>query len=141
MLMLTPTLYAVTTHVLGWGRDPDVSGVPELVVFFLIVSFVPALSLSFGVMAPLALVIDRITAGRTSRPVNLVAGVVIGLAGLAAFLLGGALLAWQPGESFWQVAARPFEVRLGAAAVGVPFFALVGMTIAAGMRHRTRTAL
>ena len=141
MLMLAPTLFAATTHLLGWGRDPDVANVFELVVFFLIISVVPALSLSFGVMAPLAVVMDRVAGGRTSRWMNIIAGIAVGLAGLAAFLWGSSVLAWQPHESFWQVVTRPLTVRAEAAAVGVTFFALVGMTIAAGMRHRTRTAI
>ena len=141
MLMLVPALFAATGHLLGWGRDPDVASVIELIVFFLIVSCVPAFSLSFGVMAPLAIVIDRVALGRTSRIVNVMAGIAVGLTGLAAFLWGSSVLAWQPGESFWQVMSRPINARPEAAVAGVTFFALVGMIVAAGIRHRPRPAI
>jgi len=140
VLWLTPTLSAATTWQLGWGRDPDMSGVHELIAFFLIMSAVPALSLSFGVMAPCAIAVDRIMAGRASRLLNIVLlGVVIGLVGFAAFLLGGALLSWESGQSIREVLSRMFRPRRPDIAVMVAaFFGLVGMIIAAGMRCRAR---
>jgi hypothetical protein len=143
MLLFGPTLMVGFSWLLGDGRLPSDmrGGILELLVFLLIIGAVPSILLSFGVMAPLTVLMDRVAGGRTSRSVNFIAGILVGLAGLAALLWGGSQLAWQPGESFWQVAVRPFMVRLEAAAIGVPFFVLVGMTIAAGMRHRTRTAI
>lgn len=94
--------------MLGDGRLPSgmSGGILELLLFLLAISTVPAMLLSFGVMAPLAVVIDRVARGRTSRVVNVIAGVGVGLAGLAAFLCGSSVLAWQPDESFRQVMSR-----------------------------------
>ena len=143
LLLFGPTLMVGLSWLLGDGRLPsDMSGgILELLAFLVFLWAVPTILLAFGVMAPLAVMVDRVAGGQTSRSVNLIAGIVVGLAGLAAFLWGSSVIAWQPGESLWQVASRPFNVRAEAAAVGITFFALVGMTIAAGMRHRTRTAL
>jgi hypothetical protein len=140
LLLFGPTLMAAVSWLLGYGRDTDMAGgVFELVAFLLIIGALPSLLLSFGIMAPLAVVMDRVAGGQASRMVNVMAGIAVGLTGLAAFLWGGSMLAWQPGESFWQVMSRPLDARPEAAFVGVTLFALVGMIVAAGTRHRRRT--
>ena len=138
LLLLTPTLVVAIQWELGVGGDSDMSGVLELVFFLLALWTVPVVLLSFGVMAPLALAIDRLAAGRTSRATNIIAGIAIGLTGLAAFLIGASLLAWESGQSLSQVLSRPFTARPEATAVLIAFFALVGTIVGAGMRHRTR---
>ena len=139
MLMLAPTMWAASTWLLGWGRDADMSGVHELIVFFLFITMFPALALAFGVMAPCAIAIDRITAGRTSRPFNITLGAAIGLVGFATFLLAGGFMAWETGESLSEVLSRPFSAaKQPATMAAAAFFAVVGMIIAAGMRSRTR---
>jgi hypothetical protein len=141
LLLLGPTLLAAISWMTGSGRDPDMAGgVFELVTFLLMIGAIPVMLLSFGVMAPLAVAIDRVAAGRASLPLIVVSGIVVGLVGLAAFALGSSLMVWQQGESFQQMAFRAFGVRPEAAAVSAMFFTVAGMTITAGMRRRTRTA-
>jgi hypothetical protein len=139
-LVLTPILIAVIEWELGVDRDPDMTGVHELILFLFAVLAMPSALLSFGVMAPSAIVLDRLVRGRTSRVTNLTLGVAVGVLALVVMILGTAVVSWQPGPSIVEMlvrfvskaANRPKETFLA-----VAYFCLMGMFVTLGMRHRT----
>jgi hypothetical protein len=68
LLLFGPTLMAAGSWVLGYGRDVDMAGgVFELIAFLLIIGALPSLLLSFGIMAPVAVLMDRVARGRNPR--------------------------------------------------------------------------
>ena len=81
-LVAVPTAYAMMRWQMGGGRDPDMSGVGELVSTFVFFLTVPMGALAFGVFAPLAIAIDYIAKGRTTRFVNLLLGVALAVPAL-----------------------------------------------------------
>ena len=142
--VLGPTV----TVTIGWYvqptfRDSDMTGVHELILLFVMTLATPALALSFGVLAPSAIAIDRVIRGRMSRRINLLFGPVIAIPTLLAFLAGGAFLNSGPdlGE-FVDNFQKPFAVAAahpGRAVLALAFFAALGVITALGMRHRSAT--
>jgi len=140
MVCLPTVLATIAWYVDSSYRDPDMSGVQDLIFLFVMVLTVPALALSFGVLAPLTIVLDRLTRGRAPRVVNLLLGAVLGLPALAAFLIGGAFL--QAGPSLHKLGdamTRPLALGIASPRRGVMLlasFAVLGIIVALGMRHR-----
>ena len=76
-LVAIPTAYAVIRWQMGLVRDPDMSGIGELIFTFVIILAAPMAALAFAVYAPLALAVDRIAKGRTRRVVNVMLGAML----------------------------------------------------------------
>lgn len=132
-LIAVPTVHAVRLWYLGSGRDSDMSGVHELILMFLMVLSAPMAALAFGVFAPLAIVIDRIADGRTSRFVNILIG-----AALAAPALFVTVVVVGPQHDWMGVLA---VVRHPDRAIGLfAALPLAGMIVGLGLRHRRSTA-
>jgi hypothetical protein len=66
VMVLGPTLAASVGWFTGSGRDADMSGVHELILFLLMVWTLPAIALAFGVIAPMVIALDRFVRGRTT---------------------------------------------------------------------------
>ena len=140
--VLVPTLLVT----IGWylepaRRDSDMSGVHELILFFVLTLSIPALALSFGVLAPSAIIADRLTGGRTSRRLNLLLAPVIALPMVLAAVAFGAFL--RSGWDLRELAdsmGRPLVVAAEQplrAVLTLAFFAVLGLIVALGMRHRS----
>jgi hypothetical protein len=94
-LIALPTTAAAIQWQRGIGRDPDMTGVVELIFFLVGVSMMPMAIAAFGVMAPMAIAVDRATRGRTGRLANVALGGALGGLGFAVFLTG--TLLWGVG--------------------------------------------
>jgi len=132
-LISVPTAYAVLRWQVGLGRDVDIHGVDELILMFLLVLSAPMAALAFGVFAPLAIVIDRIASGRTSRFVN----VLIGAALSAPALVVTVVVGGSKHDLRGIVAAIRHPDRAIGLFVALP---LAGIIVGLGLRHRRSTA-
>lgn len=140
LMVLLPTL-AVT---ISWftdrrARDSDMRGVDELIFFLIMVLAVPAVSLAFGVLAPSAIILDRLARGQTSRFANMLLGTTLSVPAMIVFVVGAALI--QTGFNFQAFVAtlfRPFSPghHPERVLIAMGFFALPGMIVALGMRYR-----
>ena len=126
VLIAGPTVNAAVRWQMGLGRDSDMSGVHELVLTFIIVFSVPMAALAFGVFAPLAVAIDHLLRGRTSRGVNVLLGAVLSL---PAFIVIVLVVGW-PRPVFASAASLQRAMGLLAA------LPLAGMTVGLGLQHR-----
>jgi ABC-type phosphate transport system permease subunit len=120
-LIAGPTAHAVVRWQMGVGRDPDMSGVHELVFTFLIVLAAPMAALAFGVFASLALAIDTAIHGRTPRLVNVLLGALLSMPALVVVVL---------------VAGWPMRGSAPHAKVLVATLMLAGMIVGLGLRYR-----
>jgi hypothetical protein len=123
-LIAGPIIQAVIRWEMGVDRDIDMSGVHELIFMFLIVFSAPMAALAFGVFAPLALAIDHLTKGRTSRFVNVLLGATLSLPALLLIVM---------------VAGWPRRGSASHAMVLVAVLLLAGMIVGLGLRHRGST--
>ena len=121
ILLAGPIILAVVRWQMGVDRDIDMTGVHELVFMFLIAFSAPAAVLAFGMFAPLAVGLDSIAKGRTSRFVNVLLGATLSLPVLLITVL---------------VAGWPRRGSTSYAAVLVAALLLAGMTVGLGLRHR-----
>jgi hypothetical protein len=124
ILLGAPLLLAVARWQMGVDRDIDMSGVHELVFLFLIAFSAPTAVLAFGVFAPLAVGLDSIAKGRTSRFVNVLLGAALSLPVLVLTVI---------------VAGWPRRGSASYAAVLIAALLLAGMTVGLGLRHRGST--
>jgi hypothetical protein len=143
VMVSVPTLAAtIAWYVNPSWRDIDMDGVHELILTFVMFLSLPALILSFGILAPSAIALDRVARGRTSRAANLLFGSVLAVPALAVFLIGGAFLRSGPHlDAFVEGFKRPGSVAVHQpvrALVLLALFALAGIIVALGMRHRGR---
>ncbi len=91
-MVLIPT---VTAAIL-WSTDPssrdsDMTGVQDLIFFFLMILTAPLIVLALGVLAPAAIALDRLARGQTSRLANALLGITLSVPALVAFSVGVAL--------------------------------------------------
>ena len=129
-LVAVPTAYAAAQWQMGIGRDPDMSGVGELVLSFLFIVTLPMAALAFGVFAPLALAVDYLVNGRTSRLVNVLLGAVLSAPALFVTVL---VTGWPERSMEEVMTARRHPAR----ATGIVAATLVaGMIVGLGLRHR-----
>jgi|SRR4051812_10003024 hypothetical protein len=132
-LIAVPTLYAVRLWYVGPGRDPDMNGVHELILTFVMVLSAPMAALAFGVFAPLAIVVDRIVNARTSRFVNLLMGAALAAPALVV------TIAVVGSKHDWRgilTAIRHPDRAIGVL-VALP---LAGIIVGLGLRHRKSPA-
>ena len=132
-LIAVPTVQAVRLWYMGPGRDPDMSGVHELILTFLMVLSAPMAALAFGVFAPLAIFIDRIANGRTSRFVN----VLMGAALSAPALVVTVVVVGSKHDLTGILAAIRHPDRAIGLFVALP---LAGIIVGLGLRHRRSSA-
>lgn len=128
-LIAGPTVNAAIRWQMGVGRDSDMTGVHELVFTFLIVLAAPMAALAFGVFAPLAVGIDYLMRGRSSRFVNVLLGAILSVPALIVTVIVGG---W-PGKGVPSVAG--LQRALGLIAV----LPVAGMIVGLGLRHRRST--
>ena len=132
-LIAVPTVQAVRLWYLGPGRDVDMSGVHELILTFLMVLSAPMAALAFGVFAPLAIVIDRIANGRTSRFVNLLMGAALSAPALVVTLV----VVGSKHDLTGILSAIRHPDRAIGLFVALP---LAGIIVGLGLRHRRSSA-
>jgi hypothetical protein len=140
-LVALPTTAAAIQWQRGIGRDPDMTGVVELILFFVAVSMIPMAIAAFGVIAPLAIAVDRTARGRTSRLANVTLGGVLGVLGFAVFLTGtllwGVAMGWPQPESIGAILSRLSRVMHDPViATGVVGFVVAGVFVGLGLRFR-----
>lgn len=137
-LVAFPTTAAAIQWQRGIARDPDMTGVVELILLLAAVSMIPMAIAAFGVIAPLAIAVDRATRGRTTRLANGALGSALGVLGFAVFLTVSLL---------WRLATRgPLQQPIGAnlsrimhdpvIATWVIGFVVAGMFVGLGLRER-----
>jgi len=140
VMILGPTFAAAIGWISGSSRDPDMSGVFELIFFLTAMSLIPAAGVAFGVFAPAAIALDRILRGRTSRLTNALLGVTLGILSLAAVIIGNALLrAFLDSQSFVDGVMHPLPIWAShpeRAVILIAIFAVPGAIAALGMRNR-----
>jgi hypothetical protein len=140
LLVLAPTLFVVALwYIAPATRDPDVGGVFELIVTLVMITGIQAVPLSFGVMAPSAIVVDRLGGAQRSRMANLLLGVLVGIGGMVVFLVASSLLSPHRNLSLWQVLLRPLMLVKRSPDIAVAllaFFSLLGFVFGTGMRTR-----
>ena len=129
-LLLVPVAYEAVQWERGIGRDPDMSGVGELVGFLLFMLSLPMALLAFAVFAPLAIGIDYIAKGRTTRFVN----ALIGAALCAPALVVSVVASGWPEHSLSDAMAVIRDP--GRAAGFVAALPVAGMIVGLGLRHR-----
>jgi hypothetical protein len=131
-LVAVPTGYAVIRWQMGLGRDPDMSGVGELIFSFLFVISFPMAALAFGVLAPLTIAYDSLAKGRAPMYLNVLVG-----AGLAVPALVVSVLAvgWPQHGLRDSVSALRHLDRADGFAMAV---LLGGMIAGLGVRYRQR---
>lgn len=136
-LVFLPTTAVAIQWLRGIGRDPDMSGVHELIIFFVFVSSVPAALVAFGLLAPLAIAADRVIRGRTTRAANVMLGGVLGISAFALFVAGSAAIELARGMTFARLSSS-FQVFTHdpETAVVVAMFVVSGMLVGPGLRHR-----
>ena len=138
-LVVLPTTVVAVRWQLGVDRDVDMSGVHELILFFILVSSLPAAIVAFALLAPLAIAVDRAIRGRTPRAVNVVLGGVLGVPAFLLFLSGSAILALsgrlegQTSANIWRVFHEPRTALI------VAMFVASGMLVGLGLRHHSAT--
>lgn len=117
------------------GGDPDISGPFEMALTFTIVAAVPFALLAGCILAPCALIADRIVRGRMSAVLNALIGALFAVPAGLAFLVGNWLLFGAGKRSFGEYFARvrsPPDTLIGLLIV----FAVGGVVISLAMRHR-----
>jgi hypothetical protein len=139
-LVALPTTIVAVRWQLGIDRDVDMSGVHELITFFMLVSSLPAAIVAFGLLAPLAIAVDRAIRGRTPRAVNFVVGGVLGVPGFLLFLSGSAILELMGGNLEGPISANVWRVfQNPRTAAIVLMFVVGGMLVGLGLRHHSAT--
>jgi hypothetical protein len=137
-LVAFPTTAAAIQWQRGIGRDPDMTGVVELILFLVAVSMIPMAIAAFGVIAPLAIAVDRATRGRTRRLANVALGGALGALGFAVsltgFLLWGRAMGWPQPQSIGAILSRTMHDPF--LATGVMGFVVAGVFVGLGMRER-----
>jgi hypothetical protein len=135
-VVLPTTTMAIRWH-LGLGRDSDMSSVFELISVFIVVSSLPATVIAFGLLAPLAIAVDRATRIRTTRAANVALGALLGVIAFVLFGAGSALLRLMRGsldrpigESVWRLLHDPRTLAI------VAMFVIGGMVVGLGLRYR-----
>ena len=133
MLVVVPTSYAVIRWQMGLGRDPDMSGVGELILLFLFVITVPMAALAFGVFAPLAIAYDYVAKGRTPIYLNVFVGAVLAAPALVVSVVA---VGWPQHDVRQSMAAlRHIDYRADGFAMAL---LLGGMVVGLGVRHRRK---
>ena len=120
-LIAGPTLHAARRWQVGVGRDPDMSGVHELVFVFAIALAVPMAALVFGVFAPLAVALDCLLNGRTPRFVNVLLGASLSV---PAMIVTVAVAGW------------PMRGSSSAAMMLLAMLMVAGVIVGFGVRSR-----
>jgi hypothetical protein len=133
-LVAVPTGYAAIRWQMGLGRDPDMTGVSELIVFLLIVLTVPMAALAFGVLAPLAIAYDYIAKGRTPMYLNVLFGAALSAPALAVSVVA---VGWPQHDVRQSMSVLR---HLDRAPDFVAALLLSGMIVGLGVRHRQRAA-
>ena len=128
------TLAAIAWFVWPEYRDVDMTGVHELVLFLVGTLALPALLLSFGVMAPSAIAIDRMTRGRTSRATNLLFGIAVGLVGALALLTYAGIRQGPSSRSIVELVLAALARNPGFWRAMVLVFVTGGVVVSRGMR-------
>ena len=136
-LILLPTTAVAIQWMRGIGRDSDLYGVHELILFFVLISSVPAALVAFVLLAPLAIAADRAIRGRTTRAANVLLGGVLGIPAFALFVAGSAAIELAKGMTFDRLSAS-FRVFTHdpETAVVVAMFVVSGMLVGPGLRYR-----
>jgi hypothetical protein len=141
-MVVIPTVGATVGWFTGGSRNSDVNGVHELILLFVMLLIIPSAALTLGVLAPSAIALDRLTRGRTSRLTNMLLGALLSVPALSVLLVAVSLL--SSGTNL-----RKFETRVmhaisigvnhpGRVLFAIGFFAVPGVIVALGMRHRRR---
>lgn len=94
-MVAIPTLFVTIQWQRGIARDVDIRSVWELIVTFLIVLTLPMGALAFGVYGPLAIGIDRRTAGRTTGVANALIGAALAVPALVVALVALIATDWR----------------------------------------------
>ena len=137
LVVLPTTAAAIQWQRAPLARDSDMTGVGELIFFFLFVTSVPAALVAFGLLAPLAIAADRAIRGRTTRAANVLFGGVLGIPAFALFVAGSALLELAKGMPFDRLSSGFQRVTHDPeTAVIVAMFVVSGMLVGPGLRHR-----
>jgi len=120
VMLLGPTLAASISWFTGTGRDPDMTGVHELIFFLLMLWTLPAIALAFGVIAPMVIALDRLVRGRTTRIVNVMLGTMLGIPALVAVAFATrALSVWSAHPERALILFIVFAVPCAIAALGM----------------------
>ena len=131
VLLALPTAYGAVRWEMGLGRDSDMAGVHELILVFLITLAAPMAALAFGVFAPLAIAIDHIAKGRTTRSINALLGASLSAPALVVTLL---VVGWP--DHFVDAFTSGHLRRAIALILALP---LAGVIVGLGLRHRRAT--
>ena len=138
-LVALPTTAAAIQWQRGIGRDPNMTGVVELILFLVFVSTIPMAIAAFGVIAPLAIAADRATRGRTSRLANVALGGALGVTGFAVFVAGtllwGIAVGWGP-PTRSMGASLLFVMHDPVLATWVMGFVVAGAFVGLALRER-----
>jgi hypothetical protein len=141
-MVLIPTVAGTVGWFTGNSRDSDMATVHEQILLFVMLLTIPSAALALGVLAPSAITLDRLIRGRTSRLTNILLGAMLSVPALTALLVAVSLM--SSGRNL-----RKFETKvMHAISTGVShpqqvlfaigFFAVPGVIVALGMRHRRR---